>query len=255
MTLRGGLRELVESLVARLEGELLAGTRVIKLAHTDGGYHLGLADGGTLSADAVVLATPSYMAADLVEPMHPRLAAGLRAIRYVSTATLSLGFRRAEFEHPLDGFGFVVSARDKSRLMACTWTSTKFNERVSDEHVMLRAFVGGPRNQELVELPDDALLGLVREELREIMGVTAEPVVTRLYRWPGANPQYDVGHLERVDQLEALAADLPGLYFTGSPYRGVGLPDCIQQGQTTAEAVLAAIAKDHPISQPAEARS
>jgi oxygen-dependent protoporphyrinogen oxidase len=255
MTLRGGLRELVESLVARLEGELLPGTSVAELARNEDGYHLRLADGGTLLADVVVLATPSYMTADLIEPMHPRLAAELRTIRYVSTATLSLGFRRAEFEHPLDGFGFVVSARDKSRLMACTWTSTKFSERVPDEHVMLRAFVGGPRNQELVELPDEVLLKLVREELREIMGVTAEPVITRLYRWPGANPQYDVGHLERVDQLEATAADLPGLYFTGSPYRGVGLPDCIQQGQETAEAVLTAIAKDQTISQPDEARS
>jgi oxygen-dependent protoporphyrinogen oxidase len=255
MTLRGGLRELVESLVGRLEGELLPGTSVAGLARTEDGYHLRLADGGTLHANAVVLAIPSYMAADLVEPMHPKVAGELRAIRYVSTATLSLGFRHAEFEHPLDGFGFVVSARDKSRLMACTWTSTKFNERVPDEHVMLRAFVGGPRNQELVELPDEALLGLVREELREIMGVTAEPVVTRLYRWPGANPQYDVGHLERVDQLEAMAAELPDLYFTGSSYRGVGLPDCIQQGQATAEAVLTAIAKDQTIPQRVEAGS
>jgi oxygen-dependent protoporphyrinogen oxidase len=254
MTLQGGLRELVETLVARLEGELLLGTGVADLARAQDGYRLRLTDGRSLDADAVVLATPAYAAADLVEPMHARLAAGLRAIRYVSTATVSLGFRRTEFEHPLDGFGFVVSARSKSRLMACTWTSTKFDRRAPGEHVLLRAFVGGHRNEDLVDLPDEALLALVREELREVMGITAQPVLTRLYRWPGANPQYDVGHLGRVDQLEAMAADLPGLYLTGSAYRGVGLPDCIQQGQATAEAVLNAIAED-AVSQPVEARS
>jgi len=238
MTLGGGLRELVETLVSRLDGELVPGTSVTELARAEDGYRLRLSDGRLLAADAVVLATPSYAAADLLEPMHARLAAELRATRYVSTATVSLGFRRAEFEHPLDGFGFVVSAREKSRLMACTWTSTKFNQRVPDEHVLLRAFVGGPRNQDLVDLPDEELLRLVRDELRGVMGVRAEPVMARLYRWPGANPQYDVGHLERVDRLEDLAANLPGLYLTGSAYRGVGLPDCIQQGQNTAETVI-----------------
>jgi oxygen-dependent protoporphyrinogen oxidase len=240
MTLRGGLRELVEALVARLEGDLQIGSRVVGLSPASKGarYQLHLDDDRTLLADTVVLATPSYAAADLVEPVHPALATELRAIRYVSTATISLGFRRAEFEHPLDGFGFVVSAREKSRLMACTWTSTKFNQRAPDQHVLLRAFVGGPRNPHLVDLPDEALIQLVREELRQVMGVNAPPVIARVYRWPNANPQYDVGHLERVDQIEATAADLPGLYFTGSAYRGVGIPDCIQQGQHTAETVI-----------------
>jgi len=255
MTLRGGLRELVEALVARLDGELCLGTGVVELARTGQGYRLRLADGRTLGADAVVLATPAYAAADLVEPLHPALAAELRAIRYVSTATVSLGFRRAEFEHPLDGFGFVVSARSTSRLMACTWTSTKFDARAPGEHVLLRAFVGGPRRQDLVDLPDEELLQLVGEELRQVMGVTARPVVSRIYRWPGGNPQYDVGHLARVEQLEAMAADLPGLYLTGSAYRGVGLPDCIQQGQATAEAMLEGIAKGEIVSPLAEAAS
>jgi oxygen-dependent protoporphyrinogen oxidase len=262
MTLRGGLRELVETLVTHLEGELLPGTRVVELERDPGGstsgdgpYRLGLENGQTLLADAVILATPAYVAAGLVEPMHAALAAELRAIRYVSTATVSLGFRRAEFEHPLNGFGFV-SARarqphgasrivgEKSRpsphipLTACTWTSTKFNGRAPDEHVLVRGFVGGPRHEELVDLPDQALVEGVRGELRHVMGVRARPVITRTYRWPQANPQYDVGHLERVDHIEAMAADLVGLYFTGSAYRGVGIPDCIEQGQNTAEAVL-----------------
>jgi oxygen-dependent protoporphyrinogen oxidase len=244
MTMRGGLNELVQGLLARLQGELLPGAHVVELTRSAGpGYHLRMADGRSLFAAAVILATPAYAAADLVGPMHPRLATELRAIRYVSTATLSLGFRRAEFEHPLDGFGFVVAARDKSRLMACTWTSTKFEGRAPGANVLLRCFLGGPRNQALVDLPDAELVRLARDELRGIMSVKAEPVLARLYRWPQANPQYDVGHLERVGHIESLATDLPGLYLTGSAYRGVGIPDCIEQGQVTAQAVATALAK------------
>jgi oxygen-dependent protoporphyrinogen oxidase len=123
--------------------------------------------------------------------------------------------------------------------MACTWTSTKFSGRVPGGHVLLRGFVGGPRNESLVNLADEALIQLVRDELQRVMGVAAEPVVARVYRWLQANPQYDVGHLARVDEIEATAAAcLPGLYFTGSAYRGVGIPDCIEQGRATAEAII-----------------
>ena len=243
MTLRGGLRELVETLAGRLDGDLLSGVRVVKLERTPDAadaerYRLHLEDGRALLADAVILAIPAYAAADLIEPLPPALATKLRAIRYVSTATVSLGFRRDEFEHPLDGFGFVVSARENSRLMACTWTSTKFSGRTPADHVLVRGFVGGPHHEELVGLSDAELIQLVRQELGQIMGVAARPVAARVYHWPQANPQYDVGHLERVKEIEAMAADLPGLYLTGSAYRGVGIPDCIEQGQATAAAVV-----------------
>jgi protoporphyrinogen/coproporphyrinogen III oxidase len=243
MTLRGGLRDMVETLVGRLEGQLLSGVRVVKLERSPDAseserYRLYLEDGRALLADAVVLATPAYAAADLVEPMQPELATKLRAIRYVSTATVSLGFRRGEFEHALNGFGFVVSAREDSRLMACTWTSTKFSGRAPDEHVLVRGFVGGPHQEDLASLSDETLIRLVQEELCRTLGASARPVVARVFHWPQANPQYDVGHLDRVAEIEALAAaGLPGLYLTGSAYRGVGIPDCIEQGQATAAAV------------------
>jgi oxygen-dependent protoporphyrinogen oxidase len=257
MTLRGGLRELVETLAGRLDGQLLSGARVVKLerspdAAEGGRYRLRLEDGRTLLADSVILAIPAYDAAELIEPLQPALATKLRAIRYVSTATVSLGFRRDEFEHPLDGFGFVVSRREATRLMACTWTSTKFSGRAPAEHVLVRGFVGGPYHEELVSLSDAELIQLVRQELGQTMGVAARPVAARAYHWPQGNPQYDVGHLERVAEIEAMAADLPGLYLTGSAYRGVGIPDCIEQGQATAAAVVAryeAFQMEHAIRQ------
>jgi oxygen-dependent protoporphyrinogen oxidase len=107
--------------------------------------------------------------------------------------------------------------------------------------VLLRAFVGGAHHEELVDLPDAALLTVVREELRAIIGITAPPVVSRIFRWAQANPQYDVGHLERVARIESLAAALPGLYLTGSAYRGVGIPDCVRAAKATAARVAAAL--------------
>ncbi len=247
LTLRDGIGELVGALERALDGgTLLTGRSVEGIEyHPDASspYRILLSGGEVLSADAVVLTTPAYVAASLVEPLAPKLAAGLRAIRYVSTGTISLAYRREEFSHPLDGFGFVIPKSENRRINACTWTSTKFRHRAPDDHVLLRVFVGGSRHPEVVDLPDDALLDLVREELRDIMHVTARPVLTRIYRWHQANPQYDVGHLERVAQLEAQCP--PGMYLTGSAYRGVGIPDCVRQGQETATRVLAHVTQTH----------
>ncbi len=239
-SLRGGLGDLVGALVSALsEISLLTGQRVEGIGYDPNGtqpYQVQLADGQVLAGDAVVLATPAYLAADLVAPFAPELATGLRAIRYVSTGTISLAYRRSEVGHPLNGFGFVIPRSERRWINACTWTSTKFSHRAPDDHVLLRVFFGGSRHPETVEWPDERLLAMVRDELRDIMGITASPVLARLYRWPLANPQYDVGHLGRVARLEALCP--PGLYLTGSAYRGVGIPDCVRQGEETAARLL-----------------
>jgi len=254
MTLLGGLGELVTALCAQLHGDLRLNSSVVRLERADkrgeeshygkpGGYYIWLQDGQMLYTDAVVLTVPAYTAAKLISPLHATLSHRLRSIRYVSTATLSLGYRRSEFDHPLDGFGFVVPRREPTQLMACSWTSTKFLHRAPAGHVLLRVFLGGPHREETLALDNQSILDLVREELRCIMGVDAYPVVTRLHRWQKANPQYDVGHLERVAEIERLAGELPGLYLAGSGYRGVGIPDCIVQGEKAARAVLAMATK------------
>jgi oxygen-dependent protoporphyrinogen oxidase len=197
-----------------------------------------------LAADAVVLAVPAFAAADLLADLEPPLAAALRGIRYVTSATVSLAYRRDKFNHPLNGFGFVVPAPEKRRILACTWTSTKFPHRSPPDHVLLRCFIGGARDEALAEQNDAALEAMAREELRDLLGVTATPALTRVYRWPRGNPQYDVGHLDRVAEMEALAARHPGLFLTGSAFRGIGLPDCIAQGDETAQQVLAYLQKE-----------
>jgi oxygen-dependent protoporphyrinogen oxidase len=246
LALRAGMADLPAALAAHLGPAVLrTGVGVVRMVRTGPGdaaaYRLQLSSGEQVMARQVVIATPAPIAAGLVAAAAPDLAVALRAIRYVSSATISLGYRAADLPHPLDGFGFVVAAHERTRLLACTWTSTKFNERAPQDHVLLRAFVGGAHHEELVDLPDAALLTVVREELRAILGLTALPVVSRIFRWPRANPQYDVGHLERVARIESLAAALPGLYLTGSAYRGVGIPDCVRAAKATATRVAAAL--------------
>jgi oxygen-dependent protoporphyrinogen oxidase len=203
----------------------------------DPGWTVHLDDGEELPARSVVLALPAFVAAELLAGAEPELARRLRAIPYVSVATLSLGYRRRDLPRPLDGFGFFVPRGEGPRILACTWTSTKFPGRAPEDGALVRVFLGGALQEEVLELDDDALIAAVRADLRPILGVDAEPEVARLHRWPRGYPQYRVGHLERVAEIEAALP--PGLHLAGSAYRGVGLPDCIRGGYRAAEEVLA----------------
>ena len=242
MTLRGGLIELVDTIISKLNGELLTGQNVTALkftANNSPSYQIRFANGQTRQAQAVIMATPAFVTADLLRPHSDLLAKKLQAIRYISTATVSLAFKRDEVSRPLNGFGFVVPKSEPCQLMACTWVSTKFDHRAPVDQVLLRVFVGGYKHQELVDLSDEALVDLVRRELNKIMGIKAQPTRQEIYRWQQGNAQYDVGHLDRIAEIEGLTREtLPGLYLTGSAFRGVGLPDCIHQGEQTAQQVI-----------------
>jgi oxygen-dependent protoporphyrinogen oxidase len=202
-------------------------------------FKIDLSDGSSLLADDVVFATPSYVTADLIEPIDAVLAARVRAIRYVSTATVSLGFRRSEVAHPLQGAGFIVPRSEGRRITACSWSSVKFDYRAPEDSVLLRVFIGGALAEELAEQDEDALVKLAREELQVILGITATPVLAKAYRWHKANPQYDIGHQERIAEIEQSLTNLPGLHLAGAAYHGPGIPDCIQSGVKAAQAIAA----------------
>lgn len=239
MTLRGGLQQLVDALVARLNPDALMPHRSVSNVQRRGDqYILTLRDGAQMCADDLVFATPAYVAAALAQPIDAELASELKAIRYVSTATVSLGYRRSELTHPLDGFGFVVPRREKRNILACTWSSTKFNDRAPAGHALVRAFIGGARSEHLVDQDDAALAEIAREELRAMMGITATPVLTRVYRWNKANPQYEVGHAERIAEIDQRVAQQRGLHVAGGAYHGVGIPDCIQDGARVAQEII-----------------
>ncbi len=234
MSLRHGIADLSQTLAAAFSGEVRLNSPARRItAGQSGGYCVELGMGAMIDADQVVLATPAFVSASLLADLQPNLAADLRRIRYVSTGTVSLAYRLADIPHPLKGFGLVIPRSAGRRINAITLTSNKWAGRAPEDHALLRVFFGGSNHPDVFALPDEPLLAQVSEELRVIMGIQAQPLFSRVYRWPDASAQYDVGHLDDVAKLEAACP--PGLYLTGSAYRGVGIPDCIQQGEDIAK--------------------
>lgn len=246
LSLREGTAQLTEALERALTGRVVTGAQAMRIERAQGAlgdplYRVCTADGACYETPVLLLSTPAGVSAALLDGLSPRLAAGLRAIRYSSTANISLGFRRAEVGHPLDGFGVMIPRHEPFHLSACTWSSSKLSHRAPGDAVLLRCFISGEAAEPLLQLPDDDLVDLACADLRRLIGLEARPLIARVFRWPQANPQYDVGHLERVRALRALLADegLAGLLLTGSAYDGVGVPDCIRQGCEAARSALA----------------
>jgi oxygen-dependent protoporphyrinogen oxidase len=247
MSLRGGLQQLADALIAELPpASLRSGCCVLSVSPEANRYKLVLGDGGTMVADDIVFATPSYVTADLVQQIDPLLASRLREIRYVSTATVSLGFKRSEIDHPLQGAGFIVPRSEGRKITACSWSSEKFQNRAPGDSVLLRVFIGGDLAEDLAEQDEATLIALARQELQIIMGITATPVLAKAYRWPKANPQYDLGHAVRVAEIERILGDFPGLHLAGAAYRGSGIPDCIQSGMNAAHTIAARLHANQP---------
>ena len=191
-------------------------------------------DGTRLDADALVLGTPAYVTARLLEPLAPSAAGRLRNIPYVSTAAVTLAYRRQDIRHPLDGNGFVVAHGEPLNITACTWISSKWPYRAPADIALLRCFLGAAGSEAVAEEDDHRLGDLARADLRAIMGIDATPVFVSVTRWPAAMPQYPPGHLERLEAVERDLQGAPGIVLAGAGYRGIGIPDCIRQGAEAA---------------------
>jgi len=241
VTLKEGMEDLVAALATRLQpGTVLLKQRVAGVERRGDRWRVATAEGADLDADRVIVATESHAAARMLRYVDPTLATLLAEIPYASSATVTLGYRRADVPHPLDGFGFVVPRTEKRALLACTFSSVKYAGRAPEGDVLLRAFVGGALNEAVLELDDAPLVMRARAELREALGITAAPALARVFRWPKAMPQYHVGHLARVETIERRAGALPGLDLAGGAYRGVGIADCVRSGEAAAERALGA---------------
>ena len=231
----GGLQCLVDGLAQRLpEGVVRFRQPVRHVERTTSGWRLD----GQLDCDAIVVAVPAHAAAQLLHGVDSELADELAAISYASSATVTLAFRREDVPHPLDGFGFVVPHVERRALLAGTFSSLKYPGRAPAEMVLLRAFVGGALRPEMLELGDAELIERVRGELGTLLGMRAQPALVRVARWPLSMPQYHVGHLARLQRIEAHRKKLGALLLAGNAYRGVGIPDCIESGETAAEMLL-----------------
>jgi len=246
VSLKHGLEDLVTALVKRLPGpgvELRNGTAVESLrvrSHQLGKwtYDVMLNDGAALSVDSLVLAIPAFAAAGLLRPLTPLASGLLDMIPYASTATIAMAYPASVIGGAVQGFGFIVPRIERRDLIAATWTSLKWPHRAPADQLLVRCYVGGVGREKILELDDQALVACVKAELRQICGVATEPTYAEVNRWMKAMPQYLLGHLERLEQIESALSRYGGLVLTGAAYRGVGIPDCIRDGVVAAERVI-----------------
>ena len=241
-SLSGGLSELVETITARIAPRCEFRFQVAARSVTRddvGRYRIELADGESLACAGVVLATDG--STGLLEGLDGELAGKLARITRASSCVVSTGHRLDDVDHPLDAFGLVVPSCENRRILAVSFSSRKFAGRAAPDRVLLRTFLGGALQPELVDLPDEQLVALVLEELGDLLGVRGTPELVDVARHAGAMPQYTVGHVDRVAEIERLTAGHDGLGLAGNALYGIGLPDCIARGESAAETVFASL--------------
>lgn len=233
-SLPGGLSEMVRALVDAIGAANVRTGIAIASVDGRGPFSVRATDGTILDARAVVFATPAYVTGELLLDRDPQVAERCQRIPYASAATVALAFRRDAVGHPLNGSGFVVPRVEESGILAGSWLSSKWPRRAPDDRVLLRTFVGGARDPSALDQTDAQLVARSLDALRALLRITGAPLLTRVYRWNRANAQHEVGHLELIASIDRALARHPGIFVTGSGFRGTGIPDCVAHGRATA---------------------
>jgi len=244
-SLAEGMGTLPRTLAAGLPSRCVRlGTAVRRISRPDPGkpWRVELLDGPPIEAGGVVLTTEAHASARLIDGVDPELALQLRSIPYASSAIVTVGYRRDQIRHPLDGFGAVVPAIEGRSILAISFLSVKFPRRAPAGTVLLRVFVGGATQPDLFDLEDDEIKVMVRNELSSLLGASGEPLLIEVGRHPRAMPQYTLGHLDRVAAIRQRATRHSRLILAGNAFHGVGIPDCIRSGRGAADALLLAMA-------------
>ena len=234
----GGMSELTDTLAAQLGPRLRLDAPIAGISRANGGYQLQLQSGPVESFDCVVMAAPAHAQAAMLQDLSVVLAGEVGAIPYPALAVICLGFDRQRMGPGLDGFGFLVPSREKRDILGTVVDSNVFPNRAPTGRVLLRTMVGGARDPQLAELPDDQLLDRVLASLRDIMGIACDPEFVSIYRHQRAIPQYLVGHAERLRIIDEELQNFPGLVLSGNAFRGVSLNDCVLNADKTARALL-----------------
>jgi len=239
-SLKNGMQQMVDALVGKIHAAARGtAARVTSVKPKAGKWLVTVSGAAAEEFDAAIIATPSYATAELLVATEPALAADLRAIGYSSSVTVSFVFDEKVRAKLPAGFGFLVPRKENRQLIAVTFVHNKFPHRAPPDRALIRCFLGGTRDQEIVFLSDDKILEITLNELRDVLGITATPVISRVFKWNAAMAQYDVGHSERVQRITSVTAKTPGLALAGNAYVGIGVPDCVRSGTEAAHKVMA----------------
>ncbi|HZP23466.1 MAG TPA: protoporphyrinogen oxidase [Terriglobales bacterium] len=237
-SLRDGMQQMVDALVGRLQAESIRLRQHVRRVYAeDAGWRVTLEPAGEELFDAVIVATPANVAGVLLDGVDAGLARNLLGVTYSSSVTVTLGYYKQQLAALPPGFGFLVPRSEGRRMLACTFVHNKFPHRAPADKGILRCFLGGARDEEVLSLSDEEIVATVRRDLRELLKLDVLPIFARVYRWREAMAQYEPGHIARVAEIERRVAELPGLAIAGNAYHGIGVPDCIRSGTEAANKV------------------
>ncbi len=241
---RSGIQELTDILTQNLQTEAVrCACTVTGISKRDNVPYVVQTENGQMDADLVVLASPSYAAADIVRGIDPEMGKVLEAIPYASMVVVCFGYDREQIEHDMCGFGYLITKEEGMNTMGTLWDSSIFENRAPEGKVMLRSMLGGACFPDRINLSDEEVEKRTREDLKIIMGIKEAPSFVRIFRHAKAIPQYTSGHGVRLDALEEKRRSHPGLFFAGNSYRGIGLNDCVATAMRTAEEAVGHLAK------------
>lgn len=237
-SLKDGMQQMVDAVLARLNPLALRKSAPVQsLINQNRGWAVS-AGTGSESFDAVIIAAPTHAAASLLRSADETLSRELAGISYSSSVTVTLGYDESVRRSLPSGFGFLVPRSSGHRMLAATFVHNKFPHRAPDNRALIRCFLGGARDEQILQSSDDQILAIVRSELRQIISLTAEPLFTRVYKWKSAMAQYSVGHLDRLARIQALCGKFSGLALAGNGFNGIGVPDCVRSGSEAANKIL-----------------
>ncbi len=237
-SLKNGMQSLAEMVLSRLSPASLRTNATVQAIQAEAGGWAISAGMQSDHFDAAIVALPSLAAAQVLRMASPELSSELAAVQYSSSITIGLGYDQEVRQALPPGFGFLVPRSEGRQLLAATFVHNKFPHRAPEDRALLRCFFAGGNAEKVWDLGDDQIVGIVRKELQEIVGLRAEPLFARVYKWKSAMAQYGVGHLERLERIERLRRQLPGLALAGNGYRGIGVPDCVRSGREAAREVM-----------------
>ena len=243
LSLRNGVGAMSAAIAATLGGSIRNSTEVRSITREGDFWRVHLSGGASEVAEAIICTAPARAAGLILGATNQHLAKRLEEISYASAAVVNMAFRETDFPAPPKSFGFVVPIAERRRIIAGSLSSLKYENRAPAGFVTARAFLGGVLQHEMMNLADDDMITAAHDEFQALLGITAAPQFAVVRRWPYSMPQYLVGHLARVAEIERLAAEIPALALAGAAYRGVGIPDCIRGGEAAAEKIISQLSE------------